>query len=101
MSIQKILSDIYDSGLSDYEIAVRVDTSQPQINRIRNGKNKTSYELGEKIMQLAIELRPDIYPKPEDQQLRQNEELNQLSKANLPLRHPGRRCSDDRRGVNN
>ena len=47
------------------------------------------------------ELRPDIYPAPEDEPIRQNEELNQPNQTKRPLRHPGRRRSDDRRGVNN
>jgi len=61
MSIQKFLTDIYETGISDYEIARRLGTSQPQINRLRLGKNQTSYERGEKIKRLAQELRPDIY----------------------------------------
>jgi DNA-binding transcriptional regulator YdaS (Cro superfamily) len=62
MSIQKFLTDIYETGMSDYAIAKRLGTSQPQINRMRLGKNQTSYERGEKIKKLAQELRPDIYP---------------------------------------
>ena len=55
MNIQKILSEIKETGISDYKIAVLVGTSQPQICRIRNGQNPR-YELGEKINQLAKQI---------------------------------------------
>lgn len=67
MSIQKFLEDIYKTGLSDYAIANRVGTSQPQINRIRRGKQQTSYEIGEKIKTLAEEVCPDIYQNKQSQ----------------------------------
>ena len=57
MNIQKILSEIKDTGISDYKIAILVGTSQPQICRIRNGQNPR-YELGEKINQLAKQICP-------------------------------------------
>ena len=62
MNIQKILSEIKDTGISDYKIASLVGTSQPQIFRIRQGQNP-KYELGEKINQLAKQIRPDIFGK--------------------------------------
>ena len=62
MNIQKILSSIKETGISDSKIAALVGTSQPQIFRIRNGQSP-KYELGEKIGSLAKEIRPDIFGK--------------------------------------
>ncbi len=60
MSIQKNLSSIWDTGISDYKIAELIGTSQPQINRIRRGLVKnTRHELGEKINKLAEQLCPN------------------------------------------
>jgi predicted transcriptional regulator len=62
MNIQKILSSIKETGISDLKIAALVGTSQPQIFRIRKGQNPR-YELGEKIGSLGKEIRPDIFGK--------------------------------------
>jgi hypothetical protein len=63
MNIQKILTGIKETGFSDYKIAEMIGgTSQPQIFRIRNGQNP-SFELGEKIKNLAKEINPDIFGK--------------------------------------
>jgi len=44
----------------------------------------------------------DICPPSTDSKcIPQDGDLNQPKQAKLPLRHPGRRRSDDRRGVNN
>ena len=59
MSIQKTLSRIRSTGVSDYEIADLIGISQPQINRIRRGLTKnTSFDTGEKINALEKELFP-------------------------------------------
>ena len=62
MNIQKILSSIKETGISDLKIAALVGTSQPQIFRIRKGQNP-NHELGEKIIFVAKEINPDIFGK--------------------------------------
>jgi hypothetical protein len=61
MNIQKILTDIKDTGLSDYKIAPLLGTSQPQVLRWRTGATDPSSKSAEKIKKLAEQLRPDIY----------------------------------------
>lgn len=50
-----IIEEIIKTGMSEYEIASAVTTSQPTINRIRNKKQNTSYELGQRIISLHKE----------------------------------------------
>jgi DNA-binding XRE family transcriptional regulator len=42
----KIVQEIIKSGLTEMEIAKKVNSTQPTINRIRNGKTKPMGELG-------------------------------------------------------
>lgn len=48
----KIIQEILKSGLSESEIADLVNTSQPTINRIKNGKQEPKGELAMAIFEL-------------------------------------------------
>jgi predicted transcriptional regulator len=53
MTIQQLLTKLNEAGMTDYEIGKEIDVSQSIINRIRNGKHKTtSYERGNAIRKL-------------------------------------------------
>lgn len=53
MTIQQLLTKLNESGMTDYEIGAELNVSQSIINRIRNGKHKTtSYERGNAIRKL-------------------------------------------------
>jgi len=62
MNIQKILTDIKNTGLTDLEIGVLIGTTQPTIHRIRMGRQKRSL-FSLEIYQLGKKLCPDIYDK--------------------------------------
>jgi DNA-binding XRE family transcriptional regulator len=48
----KIIQEIIKSGLTESEIADLLSTSQPTINRIRNGKQEPKGELAMAIVEL-------------------------------------------------
>jgi transcriptional regulator with XRE-family HTH domain len=50
--LKKAIEELVASGLSEADIADRVDTSQPTINRIRNEKQNASFDLGRRILAL-------------------------------------------------
>jgi len=50
--LKRAIEDLIASGLSEYDIADRVDASQPTINRIRNGKQNAGFDLGRRILAL-------------------------------------------------
>ena len=50
--LKEAIEELIHSGLSEYEIAERVDTSQATINRIRNGKQNAGFDLGRRIVAL-------------------------------------------------
>lgn len=65
MTIQKLLTEIKESGMTDAEIGAEIQAPQSIVTRLRNGDHKsTSFERGTKINALAKERRPDIYQKP-------------------------------------
>ena len=48
----EIIEDLVASGLTESEIAARVESTQPSINRIRRGKQNPSYALGDALRKL-------------------------------------------------
>jgi ribosome-binding protein aMBF1 (putative translation factor) len=48
----EVIEQIIGSGLNEYDIAEHVEASQASINRIRNGKQRPSDELGQKLRRL-------------------------------------------------
>jgi ribosome-binding protein aMBF1 (putative translation factor) len=61
MSIQKLLIEIYDAGLNDYEIAEKIGAPQSIINRLRHGKLKSVlHERGKKIEALHSQIKPKV-----------------------------------------
>ncbi len=50
--LKQAIEELITAGLSEYDIAERVDTSQPTINRIRNGKQNAGFDLGRRIVAL-------------------------------------------------
>jgi orotate phosphoribosyltransferase-like protein len=40
MSLQKLLTEIYDTGMTDAQIGAEIDVSQPTAWRLRNGKHE-------------------------------------------------------------
>jgi ribosome-binding protein aMBF1 (putative translation factor) len=51
-TLDEVIEQIIGSGLSEYDIADQVDASQASINRIRNGKQRPSDEIGQKLRRL-------------------------------------------------
>lgn len=51
-----VVENLIRSGMTESEIAGRVGSSQPSINRIRNGKQKPGYELGDALLKLSREV---------------------------------------------
>jgi DNA-binding transcriptional regulator YdaS (Cro superfamily) len=89
------------------EAANAVGVSPSYISMIKSGKRKCSPAFAMRVDDITNgkvskqELRPDIWPPSTDSTPISHEELNQPNQINLPPRKPGRRRSDDRRGVNN
>lgn len=53
MDIKHALQEIYETGLTDQQIGERIGAAQSIVTRLRNGDHSsTSYERGQKIMQL-------------------------------------------------
>ena len=50
--LKKAIEDLIASGLSEADTADRAYTSQPTINRIRNGKQNAGFDLGRRIVAL-------------------------------------------------
>jgi len=50
--LDEVIEQIIGSGLSEYDIADQVEASQASINRIRNGKQRPSDEIGQKLRRL-------------------------------------------------
>jgi hypothetical protein len=50
--LDAVIEQIIGSGLSEYDIADQVEASQASINRIRNGKQRASDELGQRLRHL-------------------------------------------------
>jgi len=50
--LDEVIEQIVGSGLSEYDIADQVEASQASINRIRNGKQRPSDEIGQKLRRL-------------------------------------------------
>ena len=50
--LDEVIKQIIGSGLSEYDIAEEVEASQASINRIRNGKQRPSDEIGQKLRRL-------------------------------------------------
>jgi len=56
----QVVEKLIQSGLTESEIASRVGSSQPSINRIRRGKQKNvGYQLGDALLKLSQERCPD------------------------------------------
>ena len=51
-TLDEVIEQIIGSGLSEYDIADQVHASQASINRIRNGKQRPSDEIGQKLRRL-------------------------------------------------
>lgn len=55
MNIQESLKFLNERGLSDEQIGSLIDAPQATVNRLRNGRHKsTSYERGLKITALVL-----------------------------------------------
>lgn len=54
MNPSEAISRLADKGLSDSVIAGLVGANQSTINRIRNGRTNPSYELGRRLVDLAV-----------------------------------------------
>jgi len=50
--LDEVIEQIVGSGLSEYDIADQVEASQASINRIRNGKQRASDDLGQRLRHL-------------------------------------------------
>jgi transcriptional regulator with XRE-family HTH domain len=56
----EIVEKLIQSGMTESEIAAKVGSSQPSINRIRRGKQKNvGYSLGDALLTLLAERCPD------------------------------------------
>jgi IS30 family transposase len=44
MSLKKLLTEIYDTGMTDAEIGAEINISQPTIWRSRQGMNDKTYD---------------------------------------------------------
>lgn len=55
---EEIVKALIQSGMTESGIAERVGSSQPSINRIRNGKQQPGYALGVALIALANEVAP-------------------------------------------
>lgn len=61
-----IVEKLIESGLTESEIAVKVGSSQPSINRIRRGKQKNvGYALGDALLRLLNERESEAGPAKE------------------------------------
>ena len=49
---EDIINQLIQSGMTESEIAAEVGSTQPSINRIRNGKQKPFYDLGAALVAL-------------------------------------------------
>lgn len=58
VTVQTMVLELLDSGMSEGQLANKVDSNQPTIHRIKNG-SKTNYELGKKIEALYLDLRKE------------------------------------------
>ena len=57
--IDQVVEELVGSGLSEQDIATEVGSSQPTVNRIRNGKQEPLDGLGQALRQLHRERCPD------------------------------------------
>ena len=51
-ALDEVIEQIIGTGLSEYDIAEEAEVSQASINRIRNGKQRPSDEMGQKLRRL-------------------------------------------------
>jgi len=63
-----IIEKLIRSGMTESGIAAKVGSSQPSINRIRNGKQQPGYVLGDALLKLAGERCPVDESPAADQQ---------------------------------
>ena len=54
--IQTFIIELIAAGVSERDIAARIGVTQPSINRMRNGKQQPTYEVGKKIADLYEEV---------------------------------------------
>jgi transcriptional regulator with XRE-family HTH domain len=50
--VRTFIEDLIRAGMSEKEIADAIGRSQPSVNRMRNGKQRTDYETGLKLERL-------------------------------------------------
>lgn len=55
VTVQTMVLELLNAGLSEGQLASKVGSNQPTIHRIKNG-SKTNYELGKKIEALHAEI---------------------------------------------
>ncbi len=53
--VRTFIEDLIRAGMSEKEIADAIGRSQPSVNRMRNGKQRTDYETGLKLERLHRE----------------------------------------------
>lgn len=51
-----LIRDLLDTGLSEKEIAEKIGSTQPSINRIRNGKQTPGFQTGTALLRLKDSL---------------------------------------------
>lgn len=57
MNMQTLLKELNDAGMSDYQIATRIQAPQSIVNRLRRGNHKsTTFERGRRIVELHEEM---------------------------------------------